>query len=135
MGCVADSDLASYVIVRYSPFSPEGVEKNAHGTVAEDLECGREPRWGVSAFGAQQLEDESLEEVVVRICHVADKRGKTIAVLTRQDLESIGMVASPDEPPELHHLIGVDEMREQPDYAALSRLMDERRIRNPLHTR
>lgn len=100
--------------------------------MAHDEEAGRSPRWGVSAFGSAIQDGETEDDAVKRICEQADKNGNTVAVFSVEDLHAIGFGATLDEPPPGHYLLGEGNLEKEPDYAALSSLLDEHRRKNPV---
>lgn len=130
---VAEDAGGAHLIVRFSPFTAEGIEKNANATVAHDRMNNRvPPRYGVSAFGCVQQPDESVDEAIFRICEVANKNGRKVAVLTADQLDAAGLVAHWDEPPPMHHLVGSSTLESPPDYNLLSELLNENRRDNPV---
>lgn len=124
----------SEVVIRFTPLSPAGLEKNATGTYLDDLEFGRTPpRYGVSVIAGWCLAGESLDQAVARILQTTSLSGRTIAVTTGNKLREIGLdiVEDATDREPSHHLVGEDPFTEPPRVDLLASLLDNCRRSNP----
>lgn len=130
MGLAVDE---TFVIVRFSPFGPEALQKNAAMTHIVDSKEGRTPpRYGVSVFGDWRREGESRVQVIKRLCAAAHMRGDRIAVTDGAKVTGAGFTVG-DDPVEkpAHRLVGTGDLSKEPDYEAMSKLFGLDRMKNP----
>lgn len=120
---VVDDDL---VIVRFGPFTPAGLKKNAEKTRLRDLAEGREPvTYGVSVFAIVPKTGETVQQSADRLCQqltnvAGAPNGDRVAVTQARTLESKGFRLRLDEPPPGHYLVGSVEPTTMPDVEAMS---------------
>lgn len=121
--------------MRFGPFSAAGCERNAREQHEQDLADGREPpRFGISVSGDYIAEDESVDDVVARICATVPLNGKTVATVSADTLVGLGWTVNVDIPPPLHYLIGQGDMTTLPDVDSLALVWSQNRTRNPAWT-
>lgn len=121
-------------MIRFTPVTPEGLEKNARGTYLDDLDFGKEPpRYGISVLAGWCQEDETFDETVTRILGTTSLVGRTIAVTTGNKLREIGLEVVEDvtEREPCHHLVGEDPFTAPPRVDLLASLLDNCRRSNP----
>lgn len=120
-------------MVRFGPFSPEGCKRNAVDTYEDDLDCGRQPRFGVSVFATRVQEGADLDAAIEHLCMTAPVGGKKIATMWLEDIERLGFSVHCDEPPPMHYLVGEGDLSALPDTDKLSLAWANNRIDNPAY--
>lgn len=118
-------------LIRFSPFTPEGLERNIQEQVGVDKVKGVVPRWGFSAYVATRFKGESEAEMLERVCDEVPLRGKHVAVVPESVLEDYGLTALLDEPPPNHRLVGCGTLAELPDLEQVAVLLSGARKPNP----
>lgn len=118
-------------VLRFAPFTTEGIERNIQRQVDGDRAKRRPPRWGVSAFAEAPRDDETLEQMLARVCQEAPVGGKNVAVIPEEELLAHGLVAHIDVPPPHHVLIGDPDLSESTDLTQLAGIWSDRKVRNP----
>ncbi len=119
------------LIVRFAPFSAQGCRANARGTYDSDLEQGLRGRYGVSVRGVMVSDGESPDEAIIRLRASTPLRGKDIASVWADVLGEAGFRVVPDMPPDMHYLVGQDDMVRMPDCDALALVWSSTRRRCP----
>lgn len=116
-----DDDL---VVVRFRPFGEEALTNSVTKQVITDEIKKRKPRHGVSVFADRVRDDEDLPTAIERICATVRDHagGDKIAVTTGKLLSEAGYCLHETVPPELHYLIGGDDLHSPPPH--LSGLAD-----------
>lgn len=124
----------SEVVVRFSPFSEEGLTANAEQTHVIDTRDGTHPpRYGVSVVAGRCEDGETFEEAVARIAGESTLNGKTIAVMLGSQLRDAGLdlVSDPVPTVKRHYLVGEAPFQAMPNISALASLVEHGRMRNP----
>jgi hypothetical protein len=120
------------LVVRFGPFTADGCRKNAEGTYVEDVERGGvQPRFAISVYAIEPAEGEDEAAAITRLCLEVPVGGKSVAVITRADLESEGWRLEMDVPPAHHYLIGQDDFSQMPDIDGLALIWSTCRRANP----
>lgn len=119
-------------VLRFSPFSADGLSRTMSRQADLDLTAGRTPRrWGVSAYTGTPSAGESVDEMVVRVCLDVPVGGRTVAVVGEAKLYDHGFVIHRDEPPLGHVLLGNATLTPIDDVGALAAVLSAARRRNP----
>ncbi|GGI43947.1 hypothetical protein GCM10010932_02140 [Agromyces flavus] len=131
-GMVALND-GSAIVVRFAPFTREGLEKSAAKQALSDQAKGRPARRGVSVFATHVDVGESLDDAVRRICEHASRfcGGERVAVVAESTLNQEGYALHLSEPPDAHYLVGTADLSELPDFSRLAELLRDDRRDNP----
>jgi hypothetical protein len=120
------------LITRFGPWSPEKCDETARDQYNDDLRNGRNPpRFGISVFGDHLRAGENIADVVQRICAGVPVGGKKVAVIWADELEALGWEVHPDMPPDLHYLVGQDDLMQVPNVELLALLWAKHKIDNP----
>lgn len=119
------------LVIRFSPFSVDGLLRNAETTYRDDKLHGREPRRGVSVYAESPQEGESVDETIARVCRGAPVGGKTISTVLASVLVEAGLPVVVDEPPAHHHLVMLQDDGADADADRLHGLLQVARRRNP----
>jgi hypothetical protein len=118
-------------IVRFSPFSVAGCQKNAQGTFDDDIANGRPGRYGVSAYGFIWNGVQDQDEAIRQLCANVPVGGRTISVVDAVTVQAAGWRIVEDIPPDQHYLIGQNDFSQMPDVDALAVLWATHRRKNP----
>lgn len=119
------------LIVRFAPFSAEGCRANARKTYDRHLEQGLNGRYGVSVSGVMVRQGESDDEAIIRLRAAVPLKGKAIAPVWADTLEELGFCVVPDMPPDMHYLVGQDDMVRMLDCDALALVWSSTRRKCP----
>lgn len=121
-------------VLRFSPFTVDGLRRTAQAQVDIDRNLGRKPqRWGISAFTGTPHGSESVDMMVIRVCHEVAAGGRRVAVVPEEELRASGFWVHDVPPPEGHVLIGDQGLTESADLPILSALWLSMRRPNPAY--
>lgn len=118
-------------VIRFAPFTSQGLARNARTTALDDSANSRSQRWGVSMFYCHSGSIEHLDEAIRAVCADAPVTGKRIEVVRLDVLEDAGFVVYDDQPPPAHCLVGEGNLESSPDVESLAAVMDVGRRDNP----
>ncbi|MBI5160536.1 MAG: hypothetical protein HY996_03840 [Micrococcales bacterium] len=126
-----------WVVVRFGPFTSAALERSAIRSYKRDVEDGRVPAlYCVSVFAIERFPDEAVDDAVARLClalrdDLDAPNGDKIAVTDGRTLSDGGFLATVDEPPRHHYVVGSPvDLTLMPDVAALEGVFSDRR-KNP----
>lgn len=107
---------ADHVVVRFTPLGLTGLQNSVKKQVIGDEIKGRTPRHGVSVFADHLRSGETIEQAVDRICIHAKPYagGSRVAFVTEAALIERGYCLHESVPPELHYLIGGQDIHSPP---------------------
>lgn len=104
------------VVVRFTPFGETSLNNSVTKQVIGDEIKKRTPKHGVSVFADRMRDGEDLSAAVDRICLTVRLHagGDRIAVTTEQALNNAGYCLHKVVPPELHYLVGGNDLHSPP---------------------
>lgn len=125
MSAMSGSVPDDLVVVRFSPFTAEGMKRHAEKDRVKDLAAELPPQWRISVFGTIRTEGETLSEAGQRLCVDllevdGAPNGERISVVSAGTLGREGFSVYLDEPPRGHYVVGVGDLTQMPDFEALS---------------
>lgn len=129
-------DRDEVVVVRFRPFGIVGLQNSVQKQVIGDEVKGRIPRHGVSVFADKIRAGEDVAAAADRICIAAKDYagGPKVAVTTEQALNMEGYCLHEVVPPELHYLIGGEDLHSPPPaLEALEQMLQAHRRDNPAY--
>jgi hypothetical protein len=131
---VVGGEVDQELVFRFSPLSALALLDDASDQASDDINEGAEPRWGVSAWLGVPGPAESIEDCAERLLGASGTRltGKWMAVMPRGEVEAVGYPVVATEPPPHHCLIMLKSDAELADVAALERLANSMKRRNPM---
>lgn len=125
--------LDTDVVVRFSPFSSEGMARNIRKDHTIDVANAHVPaRYRLSVFVTSPQPGEGIVEAADRLCLemvsiAGAPNGDRISVVEGRILNDAGFRTHVDEPPLGHYVVGKSDHTEMPDTDALAEIFSQRR--------
>jgi hypothetical protein len=122
---VLEVEVGELLLVRFSPMNASGLVEDAEDS-ANDSEADGKPRvYSISTFGLTRAADETVDDLVLRVCGTATCGGRTIWPVAASSLTTAGLQVQLSEPPPDHYDVILGSELEIPDAEELVKLVEE----------
>jgi hypothetical protein len=128
---VVEVEPGGLLLVRFSPMNADGITSAANESADECEAAGEARVYSISTFGLTRGPDESMDDLVLRICEGSDCNGRTVWVAAQTALEEDGFEVQLSEPPPNHYDVILGEELRVPDVEELVKSFEPGRRRNP----
>jgi hypothetical protein len=131
---VSEEGDGSPIVIRFAPFTAQGMMNSARKQYERDLDDGVPPRLGVSVFAQDASAGESVHVILEALCRIAlPTGGPKVAMISKNELLATGHTTHEAPPDACHYLMGRPNLSDVPDTVAIADLLKEARYDNPAY--